>query len=84
MFCLRVNCHFDPCGLSTFATLVQISNFLKSGSLWFHFYCHFGPILKSGQISKKNVFVLFLKSILVIILLLSLIINYYLKIKIYN
>ncbi|KAJ0942685.1 hypothetical protein HanPSC8_Chr03g0094891 [Helianthus annuus] len=27
---------------------------VTSGSLLFHFCCHFGPKIKSGQISKKN------------------------------
>ncbi|KAJ0886847.1 hypothetical protein HanRHA438_Chr09g0384061 [Helianthus annuus] len=58
-----------------FGQFYHFSSNLKlfaSGSLWFQFYCHFGPNLKSGQISKKKklVFVLFLRGILVIILLL--------------
>ncbi|MFS7958621.1 hypothetical protein Hanom_Chr07g00680881 [Helianthus anomalus] len=44
-------CHFSS-NLKPFA----------SGSMWFHFCCHFGPKAKSAQISKKNLvfFVLFL------------------------
>ncbi|MFS7918711.1 hypothetical protein Hanom_Chr03g00204331 [Helianthus anomalus] len=34
---LRVNCHFGPCGLGTFAILVQISNFLHLGPCGLHF-----------------------------------------------
>ena len=33
----RVNCHFGPCGLGTFAILVQISNFLHLGPCGLHF-----------------------------------------------
>ncbi|KAM0019660.1 putative PAT complex subunit CCDC47 protein [Helianthus debilis subsp. tardiflorus] len=32
-----VNCHFGPCGLASFATLVQISNFLYQGPCGFTF-----------------------------------------------
>ncbi|MFS7907591.1 hypothetical protein Hanom_Chr01g00073141 [Helianthus anomalus] len=36
----------------------------KSGSLWFYFYCHFGPKIKSADIwlIKSCYFVLFLRS----------------------
>ncbi|MFS7955357.1 hypothetical protein Hanom_Chr07g00641711 [Helianthus anomalus] len=46
-------CHFSP-NLNPFA----------SGSLWFHFYCHFGQKGKSTHISQKKkpcYFVLFLR-----------------------
>ncbi|MFS7964041.1 hypothetical protein Hanom_Chr08g00745451 [Helianthus anomalus] len=33
----RVNCHFGPCGLASFATLVQISNLLHLGPCGLHF-----------------------------------------------
>ncbi|KAJ0869880.1 hypothetical protein HanRHA438_Chr11g0493961 [Helianthus annuus] len=33
----RVNCHFGPCGLASFATLVQISNLLHPEPCGLHF-----------------------------------------------
>ncbi|KAJ0532839.1 hypothetical protein HanIR_Chr09g0401481 [Helianthus annuus] len=62
--------------LAEISALLRIYNYFKSKlpfwSLRFQFYCHFGPNLKLGQISKKKklVFVLFLRGILIIILLL--------------
>ncbi|MFS8022833.1 hypothetical protein Hanom_Chr16g01444131 [Helianthus anomalus] len=37
--------------------------FFKSGSMWFYFYCHFGPKMKSSDIwlIKSCYFVIFLK-----------------------
>ncbi|MFS7973741.1 hypothetical protein Hanom_Chr09g00860251 [Helianthus anomalus] len=54
--------------LSHFCHFSQNLKPFASGSLWFHFYCHFGPIIKSAQISKKKImiFVLFLKGKMVI------------------
>ncbi|MFS8000097.1 hypothetical protein Hanom_Chr12g01174371 [Helianthus anomalus] len=54
-----------------FGHFYQFSSKFKSfasGSLWFHFYCHFGPKVKSGHICliKYCYFVILLRSKMVI------------------
>ncbi|MFS7965712.1 hypothetical protein Hanom_Chr09g00765431 [Helianthus anomalus] len=39
----RVKCHFSPCGLGHFASLVQRFHFSLVGPKRFH-YCHFSPL----------------------------------------
>ncbi|KAJ0534807.1 hypothetical protein HanIR_Chr09g0423771 [Helianthus annuus] len=50
LFLIRVNCHFGSCGLSTFTSLVQISNFLNLGP------CGFTFIVILVQNSKSSFF----------------------------
>ncbi|MFS8019084.1 hypothetical protein Hanom_Chr15g01399711 [Helianthus anomalus] len=38
----RVKCHFSPCGLGHFASLVQRFHFSPVGPKRFH-HCHFSP-----------------------------------------
>ncbi|MFS8005247.1 hypothetical protein Hanom_Chr13g01235131 [Helianthus anomalus] len=40
---LRVKCHFRPCGLGHFASLVQRFHFSPVGLKRFH-RCHFSPL----------------------------------------
>ncbi|MFS7966285.1 hypothetical protein Hanom_Chr09g00772031 [Helianthus anomalus] len=40
---LRVKCHFSPCGLGHFCSLLQMFHFSLMGSKMFH-RCHFSPL----------------------------------------
>ncbi|MFS7949339.1 hypothetical protein Hanom_Chr06g00570431 [Helianthus anomalus] len=39
----RVKCHFSPCGLGHFSSLVQKFHFSHVGPKRFH-HCHFSPL----------------------------------------
>ncbi|KAJ0887450.1 hypothetical protein HanRHA438_Chr09g0390951 [Helianthus annuus] len=59
---------FWSLSLVTFVILVQNLNLLHLGFLWFQFYCHFGPKVKSSHIYliKSCYFVLFHRGKMVI------------------
>ncbi|MFS7916201.1 hypothetical protein Hanom_Chr02g00174351 [Helianthus anomalus] len=42
-FKIRVKCHFSPCGLGHFVSLVQMFHFSPVGPKRFH-RCHFSPL----------------------------------------